>query len=806
MTQSSVPPDEPPVPMSKDVPPPPPGRSGKIHVARAELALALPDHLALREMPLKPDPLQALASAVADVREDLGERADLVLDLVPVSPAKVGRKRNRLLAAARRRPSDMPAIPGLPRQPGTGFSLDGLASIGAEIAAEMRGNQGRRPASRPHYMHRITRTSDMKAAMGKFLPGAAPVFDLQLLVRTCSTDPQRARLLLDQVLASLEAWSGENHLRPVGLNLGITRVRADSLLYRRSFDSRFETGAFSPRRHGWVTAAEIAGLLKPPTKHNSAANILRSGGTVPPPPANLPTWTGQPDLMPLGWVAKPGGGERLAGVPLLYLLFALSLGKAGFGKTEMSLVQAIALAHCGHGVLFLDPHGDGWQRARPYLAHDHLMDRIWEIDLTSPDLDQMVASWNPLSMQNRHEADIPDIVQYIVTGFSSALNWGDSAGRAKTILTQAVKSLVELSLLLSEMGQPGLAPTVFQIRTILTDEEWRDTIVPYLSKELRDFWTKTFPKYPGDATPVVTNIIERLDSSNAIKALLGSSTSSYDIRTAMDTGKIVFICTSGTGDTDRIISSLMLYDLFRAGLDRRNSPADQRKDFYTFIDELTAVDGASKGTLAQIAEQLRKFKVKLLAMTQMSQRLTATTRQGLLQNISLLSTTGSDVDEAQIVTRRWGKLVDPYTITQLQRYHYVMSVTLEDGPTDPFRVRGASVDELYADYYRKDALPALSKAVDNNLERRRVRDILDDLRRLDNRIKAFVHRLPAPPDDSNPDDEPPAGTSGPGGGRGPAAPAGGAARVTDEPGTVISSAAPSPAAAGGPSSTDTEIA
>lgn len=205
--------------------------------------------------------------------------------------------------------------------------------------------------------------------------------------------------------------------------------------------------------------------------------------------------------MPLGWVAKPGGGERLAGVPLLYLLFALSLGKAGFGKTEMSLVQAIALAHCGHGILFLDPHGDGWQRARPYLAHDHLMDRIWEIDLTSPDLDQMVASWNPLSMQNRHEADIPDIVQYIVTGFSSALNWGDSAGRAKTILTQAVKSLVELSLLLSEMGQPGLAPTVFQIRTILTDEEWRDTIVPYLSKELRDFWTKTFPKYPGMQRP-----------------------------------------------------------------------------------------------------------------------------------------------------------------------------------------------------------------------------------------------------------------------------------------------------------------
>lgn len=60
----------------------------KRHVARAEPALALPDHFALREVPIKPDPLEALAAAVADVREDLGERADIVMDLVPISPSR----------------------------------------------------------------------------------------------------------------------------------------------------------------------------------------------------------------------------------------------------------------------------------------------------------------------------------------------------------------------------------------------------------------------------------------------------------------------------------------------------------------------------------------------------------------------------------------------------------------------------------------------------------------------------------------------------------------------------------------------
>ncbi|MBK3628211.1 ATP/GTP-binding protein [Streptomyces sp. MBT49] len=776
----------------------------EMHYARAELALALPDHLALREVPLTPDPLEALANAVADVREDLGESADVMLDLVPVAPNRVGSRRRRLLAQARRNPSDGPAIPGMPQQRTNRFGFD-LGAVMSEIATEMKGNQGG-GARQHHQQQRTHRVADMKAAMGKLAPGAEPVFSMQLLVRTCARDEYRARMLLDQVLAALEPWSGDNHLRPVGLHLGVTRVRSDHWLYRHKFDRRFETGLFVPRRHSWVTAQEIAGLLKPPTKHNNAPNITRSGGVVPPPPAALPTWTGQQGLLPLGWVSKSGGGERLAGVPLKYLLFALFLGKSGFGKTEMSLVQAIALAHNGFGVLFLDPHGDGWTRARPYLAHKELADRIWEIDLTSPELDKMVGSWNPLSMERRRESEIPDLVQYIVTGFAAALNWSDSAGRAKTILTRAVESLVYLSWHVCRAGRPELAPTVFQIRTILTDAVWRTNVLPYLPKDIRDFWENVFPSYSKEAVPVVTNIIERLSSSNAIKAFLGSSRSTYDIRHAMDTGKIVFVCPAGTGDVDRIISSLLIYDLFRAGLSRRDTPPDQRRDFYTFIDELTSVDGASKGTLAQITEQLRKYNVKLLAMTQMAQRLSATTRQGLLQNLSILSTTASDVDEATLVTRRWGKKVSPDTIVQLNRYNYVMSVTLDGGTSDPFRVRGASVEDLYGDYFRPQNEERLARAIDENLQRRSVRDILTDLRRLDLRLRRFIVTLDVPPDDDDPtgadvppdeagfDEAAPADDEGPGRPTDGTASADGAAkpRVHDSEGTLISGAQPDP--------------
>lgn len=734
-----------------------------VYVARTELSLALPDRIALRRLPVSPDPLEPLAEVALGLRADLEDSIDVVLDLVAVSPSKVERRRRRLVSTARR---------------STGGGADWLSGLGAQIAAELvgKGQAAGRPAPAPKLS-----SADTKAAHGKFADTDEPVFEFQLLVRATSRAPKRPRALINQVTAALAGWNGHNRLQPVGLGTGRWRLTADRWPYRRGFDRRFESGAFAPRRAGrWVTGGEISGFLKPPTKHITAPVVARSGGKVPPAPPQLPTYTGQSDLLPLGFVNAPGGGERLVGVPLEFLLFALFLGKSGFGKTEMSLIQSIALAHSGHGVLFLDPHGDAWVRARPYLAHPELEERIWEIDLTNPSMDKYTTSWNPLSMENRSEHEIPEVVDAVVTGFVTALNWSDSAGRAKAILTRAIGSLVHLSLLLKQHGRQDLTPTIFQIPAVLTNPEWREALVPHLPKSFREFWTHTFPKYPADATPVVTNVIERLDASNAIKAFLGNSRSSYDVRHAMDSGKVVFVCPAGSGDNDRLISSLLIYDLFRAGLSRRSIPAAERKDFYCFIDELTSVDGSSRHNLAGITEQLRKYRVKLLAMTQMAGRLTPVTRQGFLQNLSILSTTASDIDEAMLVVKRWRNSVQiqPEAVTELPRYHYLMSVTHEGKSTAPFRVRGGSVEELYPAYCNPDYLDALEAAVTANVGRRQVRDILDDLEELNPRILEFLLGLQSPgkpptgrPQSSAPERTPP--------------------RLNDEPGPELgTSAAP----------------
>ncbi|MEU5234639.1 ATP/GTP-binding protein [Streptomyces anulatus] len=704
---------------------PAPGAAPR-YVQRVELTVALGDHKPLASLGLSPDPLQQLAAAMASVRAEDGEQADVVLDLVPVRERRLARRRRQLLARSRRRG---PSAYGerLTHGPGGGGG-GGWEAVGAAWSGGKSASGGRGD--------RLPRMTDLRDGVGKFDPAAGAVFAVQLLLRTEARHPQTALARMDKLIAAFSTTSGENYLKA---------RRPRTRWHTMHFDRRFDTGEFAPRRRQWLTVPEIAGFLKPPTMRCRAASVVRSGGLVPPAPSDLPIYTGQKDLVPLGAVTYADGRERIGAAPVKDLLFALSLGKSGHGKTEAALVQCIAMAHSGYGTWFLDPHGEGWVRAKPYLAHPHIAPRVWEIDLAHAEPDQLVASCNLLSMEGRSLSAAKDIVRAVTEGIAAAQDWGDNAPRARTILVRATQAMALLNHQAVQAGSPEAQCTLFQIRTWLTDDDWRKQLLPSLPQRVRDYWEKTFPKLAKEAVPTVTYAIDRLDTSPALQAFFGSPRSAYDVRTAMDTNRIVFVCPSGS-ESDALVSCLLIHDLYRAGLSRQDTPRDERRTFWAWGDELTALDSSSKGFLAAIAEQLRKYEVRFIGMTQMALRLSAMTRQALLQNQSLLSTCAADFDEAAFVARRWNGHVTPETITELPKYNYIMSINLNGTRTKPFRVRGLAVEEIFAHYDNPDGVPDLDEAIDTSLRRRPVKDILDDLEELDAVVLAHhTGRHPHPP-------------------------------------------------------------
>jgi hypothetical protein len=680
-------------------------------VVRAELVLARASSEPLRAAGLDPDPLSGFARAIDAVDPAGGDGVTICVDLLPVTPGKRRRLRRRLLRRARHhQPSPSP---------------------GDELS-DLLGGGGRRRGGTPPA--ELVEQRVGRQALARKLGTDEPLFEMQVLIRVASPVPGRAKAQLAGILAGFDAFAGENHLRVSGLRIpGVAFLGSDLPGRRRQFDRRLATGLFRPARRRVVTASEIAGLLKPPSKQCASPNVLRSGGAVHPPPRGLPTFAGQAGLLPLGNV-ETEAGERMVGVPLRDTFFFYMAGRSRFGKTETAIGQFLHVARSGHGCLFLDPHLDALNRIKGYLTEDGLRERVVEVNLADPDRQP---AWNLFAVAGRSPRRAAGQVDAVVDAFASALRWDEVNARALNLTTQAAQGLVDLARQLPA----ELAPTIFEIPVLLSDDDWREAVLPFMSSPVRQFFRERFPRLAPEAITPVTNLIDRLRAAPSTAALLGNPLASYDIRTAMDRGQIVLICPGSGSGRDRLIANFVVYDALHGAKSRADVPPERRREFYVWLDEVQIYDGASSGTLAALLEQVAKFGVRALLLNQNPERLTAATRDAVTTNRSHLVTTALNAKAAGLLARELGGEVSAETIGQLPRFHSLASVTLDGEISRPFRLGGVPVEELFPGRCHPEGLPALDATIDGNLGRAPVAETLD---LLDRHPREIVKHLAAP--------------------------------------------------------------
>lgn len=690
--------------------PEPQERAGEAEIVRAELILARPSSEPLRDAGLDPDPLAALARAIEDLDPSGGDSAEICVDLLPVRPGRRRALRRRLLRRAR------------PRKP--------APPPGEELVSLLGGDRQGGEAPAAAVEQRVGRH-----ALGRKLGTAEPLFEMQILIRVASPVRGRAKAQLPGILAAFDAFAGENHLRASGLRIpGVAFLGPDLPGRRGRFDRRFATGLFRPARRRIVTASEIAGLLKPPSKRCAAPNVLRSGGAVPPPPRALPTFSGQTGLLPLGKV-ETETGERMVGVPLRDTFFFYMAGRSRFGKTETAIGQFLHLARSGHGCLFLDPHLDAIERIKGYLTEEGLRERVVEVNLADP---ERQPAWNLFAVAGRSPKRAAGQVDAVVDAFASALRWDEVNARALNLTTQSAQAMVDLARRLP----PELAPTIFEIPVLLSDEDWRGKVLPHVSAPVRRFFTERFPLLAPEAVTPVTNLIDRLRAAPSTAALLGNPLATYDIRAAMDEGKIVLVCPGSGSGRDRLIANFVVFDALHAARSRADVPPERRREFYVWLDEVQIYDGASSGTLAALLEQVAKFGVRALLLNQNPERLSAATRDAVTTNRSHLVTTALNSKGAGLLARELGDEVSAETIGRLSRFHSLASVTLDGEISRPFRLAGVPVEELFPEECHPEVLPTLDAAINQSLGRVAVAETLGRLDRRPQQIAEHIRGGP----------------------------------------------------------------
>ncbi|MDQ1051872.1 ATP/GTP-binding protein [Streptomyces sp. V4I2] len=668
------------------------------HMVRAEFVLRGKPTAPLRDVPLDPDPLQPLIDAVSDLRAELGDLAEIRLDIQRAPKWALRARRLQLMSDARRRERrEAQRAARWVRQDATGIE-DSLSWQLQQLVSGKRDAGGRRLVMPP-----VPRRVDPQDALGK-LADDDHLVRVQLLVMCASNTEGRAEARLAQLQAALDVFGGGSRWAMRGWRVGPWRLGADRWPSRRGFERRWRLGHCQPPRPNWVRLEELTGLLKPPTVHCRLPLLA----------GDLPTFAfNNPELLLQGIYRAPDGRRRLVASYAKETLFEVGVGKAGGGKTERALAQAIGWAHAGGGLMFVDPHRDSWPRALPFLAHDALMQRIALIDLTATGPAPQVSCWNPLGMHQGQVAH--EVVEATADAVASALGWDDaSAPRALTILTAALAVLVAVNETACQAGRPEDQATLFHVRALLTDPDFRAAALAgverRLDEETRSWWQTVFPTLPVDSFAVVLNPIARLASNPVTRAFLGQPAGVYNIRAAMDTRMIVWVCPGGNGPTDRLITALLARDLLRAVRSRRDTPEAQRVPFRPYFDELITLTGAAPETIAAMFEDFRKYKVHVHGMTQLLARLPIPVRLSLVQNASTLASTAGSQSAIAPITAEWGDRPGPDIVAALDRFEHYMSLTVRGRRVGPFRITGPHLDDVFAEYSRPRHAAALERS------------------------------------------------------------------------------------------------
>jgi hypothetical protein len=699
----------------------------RTHTVRAEFILRGKLTSPLREVPLSPDPLQPLVDAVADLRAELGDLAEIRLDIQRAPKWALRARRLQLMGAARRseRREAQRAARWL-RQDASGIE-DSLGWQLQQLLTDKPGSgSGRRLVMPP-----VPRRVEPAEALGK-LAEDDHLVRVQLLVMCASNTEGRAQARLAQLQAAFDVFGGRSRWAMRGWRLGPWRIGADHWPTRHGFERRWNLGHCQPPRANWVRLEELTGLLKPPTV-NCRLPVLAG---------DLPTFAfGESELLLQGIYRGPDGRERLVATYAEETLFEVGVGKAGGGKTERALAQAIGWGHAGGGLIFVDPHRDSWPRAIPFLAHDHLMPRIALVDLNGLGPNPRVSSWNPLGMHHGQAAH--EVVEAIADAYASALAWDDAtAPRALTILTAALTVLVAINEAACQAGRPEDQATIFHVRALITDPAFRKAalaaVTGRLDEETRAWWQSVFPTLPPDAFAVVLNPIARLAANPVTRAFLGQPVGVYNIRTAMDSKMIVWVCPGGNGPTDRLLTALLARDLLRAARSRRDTPEEKRVAFRPYFDELITLTGAAPETIASMFEDLRKYRCHIHGMTQLLSRLPTPVRLSLLQNASTLATTAGSKSAIAPITAEWGDNPSPDRVATMERFEYYVSMNVRGRRVGPIQLRGPHLDDVFAAQARPQQVPALERAALANAQALPLDQLTDQAAKQLGRVAAFL--------------------------------------------------------------------
>ncbi|OGN06929.1 MAG: hypothetical protein A2750_03305 [Candidatus Yanofskybacteria bacterium RIFCSPHIGHO2_01_FULL_45_42] len=315
------------------------------------------------------------------------------------------------------------------------------------------------------------------------------------------------------------------------------------------------------------------------------------------------------------------------------------VGSTGMGKSEFLKSMAIQDIEAGHGVAFIDPHGDPSSELLDYIPEERVKDVIY---LNPDDLEYPIA----FNVMEGTGFDYRHLVASGLVGVFKKI-WGVEAwsGRMEYILNNTILALLEYP-----------DSTLLGINRLMASKEYRKKVVANITDPIvKAFWTDEFAKYADkfatEATAAIQNKVGQFSSNNLIRNILGQPKSKIDIRKIMDEGKILIVNISRGKigeDASRLLGAFLVTKIQLAAMSRVDMPEPERRDFYLYVDEFQHFATES---FANILSEARKFHLSLVMAHQYIKQMEEPVMDAVFGNVGTLVSFRVGAEDAEFLEK-----------------------------------------------------------------------------------------------------------------------------------------------------------
>jgi len=357
------------------------------------------------------------------------------------------------------------------------------------------------------------------------------------------------------------------------------------------------------------------------------------------------------------------------------------VGQTGTGKTTLLKNMIIQDIANGDGVCMIDPHGSDVQDILAHIPKERVDDVIYFDPAYTP---------RPMGLNMlEYDVNYPEQKTFVVDelfGIFQKLY----AGSPESMGPMFEQYFRNSAMLVVE--DPETCNTLLDVSRVMTDEKFRELKLSRSKNPvINQFWQEVAAKAGGEAAlanivPYITSKFDVFLANEIMRPIIAQEKSAFDFRKIMDEKKILLVNLSKgrLGDINsNLIGLIIVGKILMAALSRVDAPAENRPDFYLYIDEFQNV---TTNSISTILSEARKYRLGLNIAHQFIAQLDDGIRDSVFGNVGSVAAYRVGSEDAEFLEKQFAPTFNAKDIMNIENFNAYLKLLVNGSPALPFNI------------------------------------------------------------------------------------------------------------------------